>query len=97
MVVGCCIVELYLPGVHSLKAKRRILKSIIARLHKEFNVSCAEVALNDVWQSATLGISVTSNSSKHANNVLEKAVYWVEYNRPDIDVLQHRVEVIHVN
>jgi len=95
MVIGCCKIELYLPGVRSLKGKRRILKSTIARLQREFNVSCAEIDLHDVWQSSTLGVVMVTTEATHANRVLEKVAYWLERNRPDIDIIDHHVEIIH--
>jgi len=66
MVVGTSIIELNLPGVQSLKQKRSVLKGLIARLHKTFNVSCGEVALHDAWQSAAIGVAVVSTSAAHA-------------------------------
>jgi len=44
----------------SWKGKRRVIKSIIARVHNEFNVSIAEVEDQDLWQSATLGVACVS-------------------------------------
>jgi uncharacterized protein YlxP (DUF503 family) len=54
MVIGLCTIELYLPTVHSLKAKRSILKGVIQRVRHEFNVSIAEVDHQDAWQSAVV-------------------------------------------
>ncbi len=95
MVIGSTVIELHLPGVRSLKEKRSILKRIIARIHKEFNVSCGEVALNDVWQSAALGVAVVSTSQPHAERVIENVVRWIEHNRPDLQVVDHHIEIIH--
>lgn len=94
MVIGVGVIELNLPGSGSLKDKRRILKSLKARLHKEFNVSCAEVDLHDVWQSATLGVAVVSTRSAHAEQVIEAVVAWIEQYRPDVDVVGHTVEIV---
>ncbi len=95
MVVGTCTIELHLPGIHSLKQKRSCLKSLTARLHKTFNVSAAEVGLHDVWQSSTLGASVTSTTAVHATQVLENMVLWIEQNRPDVMVVDYHVEIVH--
>ena len=43
MHVGVCIIDLRLPGNGSLKGKRRVVKSIVTRITREFNVSVAEV------------------------------------------------------
>ena len=78
----------------SLKDKRSLLKSLIARLHKEFNVSVAEVDLHDAWQSTVLGIAVVSTSAAHAQNLLGNLVKWLETHRPDLEVVDHYVELI---
>jgi uncharacterized protein YlxP (DUF503 family) len=94
MIIGSAIVELHLPGNGSLKGKRSILRNLKARIHKEFNVSCAEVALHDVWQSASLGIAIVSTSPAHAERVIEGIVEWIERYRPDVDVVGYTVEII---
>ena len=35
MVIGACTLELHIPGNGSLKGKRRIIKSLVARLRRE--------------------------------------------------------------
>jgi uncharacterized protein YlxP (DUF503 family) len=94
MFVGVCIIELHLPSVTSLKEKRGILKALLARLHREFNVSAAEVALHDVWQSASIALAIVSTSAAHANNLLENALGWLEHNRPDLDMVAHSIEIV---
>jgi hypothetical protein len=94
MVVGVCIVELHLPGVQSLKSKRSIIKSIIARVHREFNVSCAEIDGHDFWQSAVLGIAVVSTSAGHVQSLLENVVRWIGINRPNVEIVRHNVEIV---
>ncbi len=97
MVILAAAVELYLPGVASLKEKRSVLKSLIARLHKQFNIAVAEVDCQDVWQSATLGVAIVSNSAPHAEQVLERMLGWVERNRPDVEIVGHTLEILHIN
>jgi hypothetical protein len=97
MVIVAATIELDLPGVASLKEKRSILKSLIARLHHTFNIAVAEVALHDAWQSATLGVAIVSTQAGHAESVLENALRWIERNRPDVEIIDHTLEVIHVN
>ena len=43
MVIGVCTLELSIPTATSLKHKRGVVKSVVARLQNEFNVSVAEV------------------------------------------------------
>jgi uncharacterized protein len=94
MVIGACTIELDLPGLNSLKEKRSVLKTLLARLHKEFNVSAAEVDLHDAWQSSTIGVSTVSTSAAHAQSLLNNLIRWIETYRPDVEVIDHYVEVI---
>ena len=71
MVIGTCTIELHIPGNGSLKGKRRVIKSIIARVHNEFNVSIAEVDNQDLWQSATLGVACVSNGAGYVHRLLK--------------------------
>lgn len=97
MIIGACTIDLYLGESFSLKDKRSILKSLLARLHREFNVSAAEVALHDVWQSASVGLSFTTTSAAHAQSALDNIVHWIERNRPDLEVVDHYIEIITIS
>lgn len=94
MIIGACRVRLHLPGCDSLKAKRSRLKPLLARLHKEFNVSAAEVELHDVWQSAEIAIALAAtNDPGHVHAELDSIVKWIERNAPDMDVVDAQVEL----
>ncbi len=92
MVIGACTVELLIPGNGSLKGKRRVVKSVVARVSREFNVSIAEVGNQDLWQRATLGISCVSTEPDHAHALLTQVVHWIEANRPDVEILEFHIE-----
>lgn len=72
--------ELHLSGCQSLKDKRRILKSLKDRLHKQFNVSVAETGHQDLWQRAELACGVVATDRRHAMSVLSQADKLVEGN-----------------
>jgi hypothetical protein len=94
MVIGACTIEIELPEIGSLKDKRSALKTLIARLHKEFNVSAAEVDLHDQWSVTILGISTVSTNAKHAQNLLNNVINWIETHRPDLEVVDHYLELV---
>lgn len=94
MIIGVCTIELHLPGNGSLKGKRRVLKSVIARVRREFNVSIAEVGHHDVWQSAVLGVVCVSNGNDYVHGLLTKVVQWIERNRPDVQVVDFSIEIL---
>jgi uncharacterized protein YlxP (DUF503 family) len=94
MVIGVCTLELHIPGNGSLKGKRRILKSLLARLRKEFNVSVAEVGAQDVWQSAVIGIVCVSNDQDYAHGQLTRVARWVDESRLDCDLVDYQIELL---
>lgn len=93
MIIGTCIIELRIPGNGSLKGKRRVVKSVIARVHNEFNVSIAEVDDQDLWQSAVLGVACVSNGTDRVHRTLSKVVEWIETYRPDVQVVDYQIEM----
>lgn len=94
MVIGLCTIELYVAGSHSLKDKRSVVKSVIQRVRREFNVSIAEVDHQDVLQSATLGVVTVSNDAAHAHGRLTHVVSWIERQRLDVELVDYTIEMI---
>jgi uncharacterized protein YlxP (DUF503 family) len=94
MVIGACSLELHIPGNGSLKGKRQIVKSLVARLHNEFNVSVAEVGALDQWQSAVIGVVCVSNDPDYAHGLLSRLVHWVEESRLDCDLVDYQIEIL---
>ncbi|MBI5669800.1 MAG: DUF503 domain-containing protein [Chloroflexi bacterium] len=93
MIIAVLEIELHLPDATSLKDKRSVVKSLLARLHNTFSVSAAEVDNMDLWQSAVIGIAIVSNSAPHARQVLHNVLDWIETYFPHIYVTRHRIEL----
>jgi len=83
-----------LPGLTSLKAKRSAIKPVLARLHREFNVSSAEVDLQDNWQQSVLACVLVSNDPNHTRSVLQQIVNYVEVHWPNLQLLDHKIELL---
>ncbi|MCS7172687.1 MAG: DUF503 domain-containing protein [Armatimonadetes bacterium] len=92
MVVGTLRVALSLPGPRSLKDKRRIVHSLLRRLHNEFAVAAAEVDDQDLRGRATLGIAVVTNDGQHADQVLARVLRYIE-RQPEAVVVDYDVEI----
>ena len=58
--VGLLTLEVYIPGVGSLKEKRGNIKPILARIRKEFNVSAAEIEDMDQLGHMVIGVAAVS-------------------------------------
>jgi uncharacterized protein YlxP (DUF503 family) len=93
MIIGACIVDLHLPGNGSLKGKRSILKPLLLRLRKEFNLAAAEVDYHDVWQSARIALVSVSTDAGQVQRLLQQSVHWIEGHRPDLTVIDWQIEV----
>ena len=94
MRIGSLTLVLRLPLCHSLKEKRSVLKSMIARIQNEFNVAIAEVDEQDRWQIAVLGVATVSANGKHAQQQLQTVIDWIYTNRPDVEMVQTEIELL---
>ncbi|HEV7679390.1 MAG TPA: DUF503 domain-containing protein [Candidatus Dormibacteraeota bacterium] len=78
MVIGALTLTLQVPESQSLKDKRQVISSLLARVRRQFNVAAAEVGDQDTWQVATLGVVCVSNDRRHADEMCQKVLRWVE-------------------
>lgn len=93
MVIGSALIELEIPENASLKDKRRVVKSVLARLRQDYNVAAAEVDALDEWQRAVLAIVTVSTDPGHAHGLLEKAVAALEVWRLDCNLAGYQIEM----
>jgi hypothetical protein len=93
MIVGICTIELFLPDNGSLKDKRQVLKSLMDRIKRRFNVAIAEVDEQDLWQKSVLGISCVGNRKAHVNEVLDKAIGAIR-GTPGVEIVDYRLELL---
>ncbi len=94
MIIGACEITLHLPECHSLKEKRQVIKSVMARVRNQFEVAIAEVEDQDIWQIAKIGVSCVSNSRQHADEILGHVQRYIEETRPDIVISHLETELI---
>jgi len=92
MHIASCTIQLELYGIGSLKDKRQILKSILARLPRQFNVAVAEVGHQDAWNSALICIVTVGNDPGRLHSTLERAVAFIERQRPDAPIADYTIE-----
>ncbi len=94
MSIGVLTLQLQLPGCKSLKEKRSRLKPLISRLHREFNISVAELSHQDVWDVATIGCAMISNDHQFSESSLQTVIHWLNKNWPDITLVDDHIEII---
>lgn len=80
MIIGAATFRLYAPFVHSLKEKRMVVKSIVAKVQNKFNVSIAEVEEQDTHQTIVLGTACVSGTVALAESVIDKLINFIEDN-----------------
>jgi hypothetical protein len=95
MVIGTLQITVLVPDSRSLKDKRMVVRSITSRVRQTFAVAVAEVGDQDTWQSAVIGVACVSNSARHADEVCQKVLAYVE-NDADGVVSNSRFELVHL-
>ena len=83
MTVALLSLELFLPMSQSLKDKRMVLRRLKDRLGA-LNVAVAEVAHQDVWQRAGLGVVTVASSDRMAEETLTSALDTIERLEPGL-------------
>ena len=86
--------SLRLPESGSLKDKRQVVRSVAQRVRNKFQVAVAEVADNEAWQIATLGVACVANDRRHCDEVLAEVIAFVRESRLDAEMLDVETEVI---
>jgi uncharacterized protein len=97
MVIGFGYVTIHILESHSLKEKRRVVRSLIERARNRYNVSISEVDHQDSWQVAGIGFTCVSNSSSHADSMLSEILRFIESNVAFGSVADVHTELIHVD
>jgi len=90
------MVTLHLAGSQSLKDKRQVVRSLVDRMRRQFNVAVSEVEEQESWQTAVLGLAVVSNEAGHAARQLDRVIAAIEGDRIGVEVVERYVDVVPV-
>jgi uncharacterized protein YlxP (DUF503 family) len=93
MHVLAILLEIRFPGCQSLKQKRSRLKPLLHGLHREFNVSAAEIDQHDDHRLSSIACVIVSNENPHAERVLSKIPDWIETRWPDVQIIDSNIMV----
>lgn len=94
MSIATLSIHLHIPGCNSLKEKRGVIKPLIARLRREFNLSVAEVGLQDKWQETIIGCAMIGCDAAFLQSALQTVARWVDGNWREGDVIEQKIEII---
>jgi uncharacterized protein YlxP (DUF503 family) len=81
MLIAILQFELLIRGAQSLKDKRRVVKSVKDRLHREHLVAIAEVAHQDNLHVAGMAAALVGSDGKHLQSVM--------------DTIEHKLKGLH--
>lgn len=93
MIIGTCLLKLTIYDSNSLKDKRQVIKSIMERIQSRYNVSIAEVDLNDKWGIAVIGFACVSNNTKHANQTISNVINFIDGDSR-VEIIENEIEII---
>jgi uncharacterized protein YlxP (DUF503 family) len=74
VTIGTLEIVLLIRESHSLKSRRRVVKSLVDRIRSRFNVSVADIGDQSVWQKVVIGVAVVANDGRYVNQVLSKVL-----------------------
>jgi uncharacterized protein YlxP (DUF503 family) len=94
MIIFSYEIHAYIPECHSLKEKRGVLKSFMARVQHKYNISIAEIGLQDTWQSAEIGLVWVTSDKKVGSQMLEKMKIFISNEFPNIYIEKENLEIL---
>ncbi|MBI9047423.1 MAG: DUF503 domain-containing protein [Anaerolineaceae bacterium] len=94
MKIGILTFHFYFPDCQSLKDKRSRVKPILHQLHREFNVSIAEMDLLDMWKESVIVCVLIGNETAHIQRSLQRVYNFAEKKWPENIILDHKIELV---
>lgn len=93
MHIGILQFDLAIDGAQSLKDKRRVVRSVKDRLHRDHMVSVAEVSDQEIWNRAGMGLVACSGDAGYLQGVLEAIVRKLD-SHPDARLEHYTLDVV---
>src|SRR6185503_9180930 len=89
MWIGWVCFDLLLGDVHSLKAKRSVVRPLIAQIRRRYDVTVAEVGHLDLHRRAAVGVGLVAADRDHITEVLD-AIDRLVASHPETQLLAAR-------
>ena len=93
MRIATIVFRLRAPWVHSLKEKRMIVKSLVAKLRNRYNVSAAEIDEQDTHQIIVIGVAAIVPNNAFADSLMEDISQFVEENT-EAEIIDEEREIL---
>lgn len=87
-------VQLFLPYSTNLKAKRKIILSVVERIRKRFNISIAEVSEQNLWQRSTLGFTAVTASYSEIDIMIDAIQSTLDRHDNDLEIIDFKYDIV---
>jgi len=94
MIVGISVIELHLPASRSLKDKRRIVKSLVERVHQRYRVSVAETDFHDLHQRAEIAVAAVAAGGEGEMEKLMNDIRNLVESEPEVYLTRWEPEML---
>ncbi len=94
MHIAVSRMDFRIPQSHSLKDKRRVARSLTARIRAQFNVAVAEEPDDTLRQRLTLVVCCIGGNADYCQRMLDSVADFVAETRPDLELLGQSTEVL---
>ncbi|HVR43993.1 MAG TPA: DUF503 domain-containing protein [Thermoanaerobaculia bacterium] len=78
MQVAVAVFELHIPHAQSLKDKRGVVRSLRDRLRQRYELSVAEVGLQDLHQRSRIGVAAVASDGASIEPMFEQIAELME-------------------
>ena len=95
MIIGTCKLRFTAEWVTSLKEKRMVVKSIVEKAKHKFNISAAEIDLQDIHQTIAVGFACVTNDAVLAEQIVNNVIDYMDYNT-DAVLENTEIEILRV-
>ena len=92
MKIAAMTFRLHAPWVHSLKEKRMIVKSLIAKIQNKYHVSAAEIDEQDIHQIIMIGIAAIVPHNAMADSLMDDISLFIEEDS-EAEILEEEREI----
>ena len=92
MQIAAMTFRLHAPWVHSLKEKRMVVRSLVAKIQNRFHASVAEIDEQDTHQIIVIGVAVIVPNNALADHLMDEISSFIEANT-DAEILDETREI----
>ena len=92
MQIAAMTFRLHAPWVHSLKEKRMVVRSLVAKIQNRFHASVAEIDEQDTHQIIVIGVAVIVPNNALADHLMDEISSFIEANT-DAEMLDEIREI----